>query len=47
MTSKKNGALIFGPKHINRTESYFPFKKHEILGGVAHVSHIARKLTFI
>ena len=21
----------------------FPFKKHEIFGGVAHVSHMARK----
>ena len=47
MTSKKNGALIFDPKHINRPESYFPFKVHEISSGVAHVSHIARKLTFI
>ena len=45
MISKKNGALLFYPnflfykKYINRPESYFPFKKHEIFGGVAHVSH--------
>ena len=41
MISKKNGALIFDPKFS------FPFKKHKMFGGVVHVSHMARKLTFI
>ena len=41
MISKKNSALIFDPKFT------FPFKKHEVFGGVVHVSHMARKLTFI
>ena len=38
MISKKNSALIFYPKFT------FPFKKHEMFGGVVHVSHMARKL---
>ena len=41
MISKKNNALIFDPKFT------LPFKKHEMFGGVVHVSHVARKLTFI
>ena len=40
MISKKNNALIFDPKFT------LPFKKHEMFG-VVHVSHMARKLTFI
>ena len=52
MISKKSSALIFDPKffckkYINRPESYFSIeKKHEIFGGVAHVSHIALKTYF-
>ena len=39
MPSKKNSVLIFEPqiflkKDINRPESYFSSKKHEIFGGV-------------
>ena len=34
MISKKNSALIFDPKFT------FPFEKHEIFGGVVHVSHM-------
>ena len=49
MISKKNSALIFDPKlFVKNTKTdqnlTFPFKKHEIFGGVAHVSHMARKL---
>ena len=52
MISKKNSALIFDPKlFVKNTKTdqnlTFPFKKHEIFGGVAHVSHMARKLSFI
>ena len=51
MTSKKNSALIFDPKicvknTLTDQNLTFPRKKHEIFGGVAHVSHMARKLTF-
>ena len=34
MISKKNSAVIFDPKFT------FPFEKHEIFGGVVHVSHM-------
>ena len=52
MISKKNSVLIFEPKiflknTLTDQNLTFPFKKHEIFGGVAHVSHMARKLTFI
>ena len=52
MISKKNSALIFDPKifiqNIQTDQNLtFPFKKHEIFGGVAYVSDMARKLTFI
>ena len=54
MISKKNSALIFYPQfyffkkyHKQTRILLLPFKKHEIFGGVAHVSHLARKLTFI
>ena len=40
MISKKNNALIFDPKFT------LPFKKHEMFGGVVHVSHMARKLPY-
>ena len=50
MISKKNSAFIFDPKILVKNTSTdqnltFPFKKHEIFGGVANVSHMARKLT--
>ena len=52
MISKNNSVLIFDPKRFVKNtftdqNLTFPFKKHEIFGGVAHVSHMARKLTFI
>ena len=52
MISKKNNALLFDPKMFVKNlytdqNLTFPFKKHEIFDGVAHVSHMARKLTFI
>ena len=51
MISKNNSVLIFDPKGFVKNtftdqNLTFPFKKHEIFGGVAHVSHMARKLTF-
>ena len=51
MISKNNSVLIFDPKSFVKNtftdqNLTFPFKKHEIFGGVAHVSHMARKLTF-
>ena len=53
MISKKNSALVFDPPifFIKNTETdqnlTFLFKKHEVFGGVAHVSNMARKLSFI
>ena len=53
MVSKTNSALIFEPQFffIKNTQTdqnlTFPFKKHEIFKGDAHVSHMARKPTFI
>ena len=53
MISKKNSALIFDPKicvkkiHKQTRILRLHLKKHEIFGDVAHVSRMARKLTFI
>ena len=51
MINKNNSVLIFDPKSFVKNtftdqNLTFPFKKHEIFGCVAHVSHMARKLTF-
>ena len=49
MISKKNSALIFDPNflfykklHKQTRILLLPFKKHEIFGGVAHVSHATK-----
>ena len=52
MISKKNSVLIFDPRNFRKNtltdqNLTFPFEKHEIFGGVAHVSHMVRKVTFI
>ena len=44
MISKKNSVLIFEPQiflknTLTDQNLTFPFKKHEMFGGVAHVSH--------
>ena len=44
MISKNNSVLIFDPKSFVKNtftdqNLTFPFKKHEIFGCVAHVSH--------
>ena len=53
MISKKNNALIFDPNflfykkiHKQTRILLFHLKKHEIFGGVAHVSHIVLKTYF-
>ena len=51
MISKNNSVLIFDPKSFVKNtftdqNLTFPFEKHELFGGVAHVSHMVRKLTF-
>ena len=52
MISKNNSVLIFDPKSVIKNTQIdqnlaFSFRKHEIFGGVPHVSNMARKLTFI
>ena len=53
MINTKNSALLFDPifffiKNTLTDQNFtLPFKNHEIFGGVAHVSDMAQKLTFI